>query len=184
MSTKFAAAALLALFAGSAMAVNYPDSITTPLTFTPDDTDPSYSFATIAIRELKPSQDFNDYFTFHLDVTSDVTFSVISDPLFNAKGNVLLKEAVFDLIKIDGPNDFLGNGSITGDNYASLAFEKLLPGDYKITLLGHAIGKSGGNYYGNASATAAVPEPEVLALVLAGLGVVGLVGRQRKAANS
>lgn len=180
-ASKFALAALALLVSGAALAAPNPDSITAPLVFTPDDTDPSYSFATVDIRQLGPNQDFNDYYTFHLDGVSDFSFSAISDPLYNAKGNVLLKVAVFDSLKITGPNDFLGNGAITNSGVlAKFAFEKLAAGDYTIALLGHAAGKSGGNYYGNAAITPSVPEPEVTALSLAGLGVVGLLAARRR----
>lgn len=179
-ASKFAFAALALAFSGAALAAN-PDSITSALTFVTDDTDPAYSFATVDIRQLSPSQDFNDYYTFHLDGVSDFSFSAVSDPLYNAKGNVLLKVAVFDSLKITGPNDFMGNGTITNNGVlAKFGFEKLAAGDYSITLLGHAAGKSGGNYYGNASLTAAVPEPETTALSLAGLGVVGLLAARRR----
>lgn len=182
MTFKFASAALAALLAsGAALAAN-PDSITKPLTLVADDTDPSYSFATVDVRQLSPNQVFSDYYTFHLDGLSDVSFSAISDPLYNAKGNVLLKVAVFDSIQLTGPNDFMGGGTINATGiYTSLSFTKLIAGDYTIALTGHAAGKSGGNYYGNLGVTAAVPEPEVLALSLAGLGVVGLLARRRKA---
>lgn len=182
MSTKFAFAALAALLASSAALAANPASITAPLTLVADETDPSYSFATLDVRQLSPKQVFDDYYTFHLDGVSDVSFSAISDPLFNAKGNVLLKVAVFDTIKLTGPNDFMGGGTInTNGLYAKLSFEKLTAGDYTVALTGHAAGKSGGNYYGNLGVTTAVPEPEVLALSLAGLGVVGLLARRRKA---
>jgi hypothetical protein len=179
-ASKFAFAALALAFSGAALAAN-PDSITSALVFTPDDTDPSYSFATVDIRQLSPSQDFKDYYTFHLDGVSDFSFSAISDPLYNAKGNVLLKVAVFDEIKITGPNDFLGNGTITNSGVlAKYAFQNLAAGDYTISLFGHAAGKAGGNYYGNASITGAVPEPEVTAMSLAGLGVAGLLAARRR----
>lgn len=179
-ASKFAFAALALAFSGAALAAN-PDSITAALSFTPDDTDPSYSFATVDIRQLNAAQDFNDYYTFHLDGLSDFSFSAVSDPLYNAKGTALLKVAVFDSIKITGPNDFLGNGLITNNGVlAKFAFQNLAAGDYKIALLGHAAGKFGGNYYGNAAITAAVPEPETTALSLAGLGVVGLVAARRR----
>ncbi|MBI2732764.1 MAG: PEP-CTERM sorting domain-containing protein [Aquabacterium sp.] len=182
MTFKFASAALAGLLASSAALAANPDSITKSLTLVPDDTDPSFSFATVDVRQLSPKQVFNDYYTFHLDGLSDVSFSAISDPLLNAKGNVVLKAAVFDSIKLSGPNDFMGGGTISANGlYTKLSFEKLIAGDYTVTLTGHAVGKSGGNYYGNLAVTAAVPEPEVLAMGLAGLGVVGLLARRRKA---
>lgn len=178
MPTKFAVAALLALCASSTMAITYPDSITKTLTLVPDDVDPTTSYATVDIRQLNAGQSILDTYNFHVSGVSDVSFSLISDPHYSVKGD-LLKEAVFDFIKVGGPNDFLGSGIATGTNQATFAFEKLLPGDYTVTVLGHSIGKSGGNYYGNLSVTAAVPEPEVLALVLAGVGVVGVMGRRK-----
>jgi len=181
MKIKFAGALAALAFAGTALAGPYPDSITTPLTFSANADDPGTLYAQILTRNLSASQSVNDYFTFHVSAVSDVSFSVTADALYNAKGTVLLQGAQFDLLKVNGPNDFLGSGTIKADGLsASFGFEKLAVGDYTVTLFGHAVGKAGGNYYGNASLTAAVPEPEAIAMALAGLAVVGGLARRRK----
>ena len=61
----------------------------------------------------------------------------------------------------------------------SLLFTALKEGAYKLELTGKTKGV-GSSYYGNLTA-APVPEPEALALVFGGLGVVGVLARRRKA---
>jgi MYXO-CTERM domain-containing protein len=159
-----------------------PSSVTVPVTLEADATDPATLFGDIAVRKTAPNQSFDDYYTFHLDGLSDVSFAVVSNVLLNAAGNVTLKAVNFDAIKLLGPNDFQGTGTISVDALrASVGFKNLVAGDYTVTLLGHSVGKSGGSYYGEMSVTAAVPEPEALAMGLAGLGVIGLIARRRKA---
>lgn len=182
MKLKFAAA-LAALAASTAvLAANpNPPSVNIDLTLEASADLPNYSFAQLDTRKVDPTKSFNDYYNFHLDGVSDVSFSAISDPLYNAAGNVLLKVAVFDSIKLAGPNDFLGTGTISPTLIrASFGFKNLAAGDYTITLLGHAAGKAGGSYYGDLGVTGAVPEPESMALALAGLGVIGMLARRRK----
>lgn len=180
MTFKFVAAMAALTASAAAMAAN-PGSVNVDLTLEASADLPDYSFAQLDTRKVDPTNSFNDYYNFHLDSVSDVSFSAISDPLYNAAGNVLLKVAVFDSIKLSGPNDFLGTGTISPTLIrASFGFKNLVAGDYTITLLGHAAGKAGGSYYGDLGVTGAVPEPESMALALAGLGVIGMLARRRK----
>lgn len=180
MKLKFAAA-LAALATSTAVLAGNPASVTIDLTLEASADLPDYAFASIDTRKVDPTKSFNDYYNFHLDGLSDVTFSAISDQLFNTAGNVLLKAVAFDSIKLSGPNDFHGTGTISGaPSSASFGFKNLTAGDYTITLLGHAVGKAGGSYSGDLGVTAAVPEPESMALALAGLGVISMLARRRK----
>ncbi len=54
----------------------------------------------------------------------------------------------------------------------------LFPGTYTITFAG--LNSAGGASYGGNFAVTPIPEPETLALMLAGLGAVGFVARRRK----
>ncbi|HEX5357774.1 MAG TPA: FxDxF family PEP-CTERM protein [Aquabacterium sp.] len=180
MKLKFVAA-LAALASSTAVLAGNPGSVNVDLVLETSADVPDYAFALLDTRKVDPTKSFNDYYNFHLDGVSDVTFSAISDPLYNAAGNVLLKVVVFDSIKLSGPNDFLGTGTISPTPIrASFGFKNLAAGDYTITLLGHAEGKAGGSYYGDLGVTGAVPEPESMALALAGLGVIGMLARRRK----
>lgn len=180
MKLKFAAA-LAALAASSAVMAANPASINVNATLEVSGDDPAYSFFQVETRKVDATKSFKDFYNFHLDSLSDVSFSVVSDALYNTAGNVLLKGVAFDSITLTSPELFAGTGSIALNGMqASLAFTNLLAGDYTVTLKGHAIGKTGGSYYGDLGVTGAVPEPESMALAFAGLGVIGLLARRRK----
>lgn len=66
-------------------------------------------------------------------------------------------------------------GSGTGYNFQ---FKGLEVGEYRL-LLGSPFGRGAGRYNGAVYATAAVPEPASILLMLAGLSVAGLVARRR-----
>jgi PEP-CTERM motif len=65
---------------------------------------------------------------------------------------------------------------------AQLSLATLLPADFTGPLQLIVNGTSGGNgsYSGNLNITAAVPEPETYALLLAGLGLVGFAARRKQ----
>lgn len=62
----------------------------------------------------------------------------------------------------------------------SFDFGNLQAGQYTLTLSGLASGVAGGSYHIDLMAQP-VPEPETVALMLAGLGVMGAVARRRRA---
>lgn len=55
-------------------------------------------------------------------------------------------------------------------------------GNYTLQVRGYAADTTAGSYSGNIGIAAAVPEPETVAMLLAGLGLIGVVSRRRKVA--
>jgi hypothetical protein len=58
----------------------------------------------------------------------------------------------------------------------------LSAGNYTLQVRGYAADTTAGSYSGNIGIAAAVPEPETIAMLLAGLGLIGVVSRRRKVA--
>jgi hypothetical protein len=95
---------------------------------------------------------------------------------FNIDFASLLDIANF-AVKLTGP----GGYSATDTTPSNFYFAGLTPGSFTFTVSGNATGQLGGSYLGALGAvTAPVPEPGTMAMVLAGLGVVGWVSRRRR----
>jgi hypothetical protein len=67
-----------------------------------------------------------------------------------------------------------GNGS-----FITLTSNSLAAGNYTLAVRGHVNGSSGGAYSGVLN-VAPVPEASVMALMLAGIGVIGFFGLRRR----
>jgi len=78
-------------------------------------------------------------------------------------------------------NDLTSYGTFAGNNI-SYSLPGLMPGNYHLNIAGVADGSSGG-VYGMALA-ASVPEPETLAMLLMGMGLLGIVQRRRNSAQA
>jgi hypothetical protein len=61
-----------------------------------------------------------------------------------------------------------------------LGYNNAAAGSYYWAVAGDAVGSNGGVYL-YAANTAVVPEPETYAMMLAGLGMIGFIGRRRLA---
>ena len=118
---------------------------------------------------------FVDTLTFTLTTASFLTGSVTSV----VSGN---QDVDFTSIIVSGPAGNFGFTMVLPDPVEVWALPgsgaMLTAGNYILTLTGtNSVGI--GSYAGNLAVTA-VPEPETLALMLAGIGAVGFIARRRK----
>lgn len=124
---------------------------------------------------------FEEYANFTIDALSDVrgsanTYSLGLDGIFGIEINNLLVE-VFDNTH---PNGSTLLASFTGNNVTSW-LGTLAAGQYHMDISGDFGPNAYGGQYSVAlrAVPAAVPEPQTLALMLAGLGVMGFMSRRR-----
>lgn len=154
-------AAASALLAGTAMAGSaaYPGDDLGSLTPLPA------LYGDLKSTSLPGGASFLDSFTFSIGGKSDVTGSV----------SEFFGSVSFAGISIDGLVPTLITTTPTGVGFS---FSGLAAGSHTLYVAG-SIPKGGSAYIGSVYATPAVPEPESLALVLAGLGMAGSLARRR-----
>lgn len=143
-------------------------------------TDPTSEFVYTVTHE--PSS-FNDVFTFNLSTLSDSITSAVSldQPAFGGGFDYTITGGTFGLYSDtdgDGMNGTLISSTAFGSTSASLMASNLEAGNYYWLVSGTAAGNVGG-IYNFTTNTAPVPEPETYALMLAGLGLLGFVGKRR-----
>src|SRR5690606_32487270 len=125
-----------------------------------------------------PNGAIDDSFNFSLDEPGMLQASAVSN---NLNGAFEITDGLVTLVKLqDGGGEqvidsFSFNG-ITGD--VSSDFGEQSVGDYLYRTPGSASGSLGG-VYSITSAVAAVPEPGTFAMLLAGIGAMGLLHRRR-----
>jgi len=122
---------------------------------------------------------FEDSFTFSLtDATTFLDATAVSNNLGRA---FRITDGLVQLYEVaPGPDTLIGSFSFdgtTGDT--SHSFGGLSSGDYYYLVTGNTVGRAGG-WYSLTSAIAPVPEPHVMSLMLAGLGVLGMVALRRR----
>lgn len=129
---------------------------------------------------------FNDVFSFFLPANSASGYTVTN---FTAAGSLL--NSVFSTFSLGSDTDgTFGNGgetilktiTATGGNTVSFDYPSTPSGNYFLIVTGFVNGTAGGLYNGAFSVTAPtlpVPEPETYAMLLAGLGVMGVIARRR-----
>ncbi|MFY9477021.1 MAG: FxDxF family PEP-CTERM protein [Aquabacterium sp.] len=83
------------------------------------------------------------------------------------------------LVTLSGPTSFSTTITPTLTTPKSFTFSGLADGAYTLSFVATPIASTFAAYGGFATTVAAVPEPESMALVLAGLGVMGMVARRR-----
>lgn len=64
----------------------------------------------------------------------------------------------------------------------SIAAPQLTAGNYYFKILGNVVSNTGGSFAGNGHVISTIPEADTYAMLLAGLGVVGIVARRRSKA--
>ena len=173
MKLKFAAAAIAMALSGAAMAADTSVTVTVP-----DALDSLDLGFLIQAREVAAGDSFTDYYKFSITSSSDVFGSVVSAKTVN-KSKVVVKDVAFDSITLTGTS-FAGT-KLNETVLTDFLFSNLNEGSYILKVLGHATASLGGSYHGELLASPAVPEAGSLALTLAGVGVVGVLARRRKA---
>ena len=164
--TSLALGLALALAGGSAGAIAATDcsNSAAPCVLPAGDT----VFANVAAGVNKP---FTDYFSFHLDGSSSVDGWLFS--LANRQGNYTV---FFDTISLLQGASTIWNEAIGGSFFAKN--DILGSGDYTAIVTGHNLTGSKTSF-GAGIDVAAVPEPGEWAMILAGLGMIGMIARRR-----
>lgn len=130
---------------------------------------------------------FSDNFTFDLPTNGGTGYSVINFPLsipgstFNTLLTTMSLFSNADGILFNGDDVLLSSTSGSPDSLG-LTWGASAAGSYYLNISGVTNGSLGGLYNGAISVTA-IPEPEVWAMLVAGIGLVGLQLRRRSGAG-
>lgn len=152
------------------------------------------SYAPVTVAGSTTLSTFNNKFTFTIAESYDASGS-LSAPFTVTRANVLSKDLRIDsfdvynaatgLVVIGGDRKLPTTGaSREEDAWFLPSSASLTAGNYYLQVTGAVLGTAGGNYSNTfelTPAVSAVPEPETYAMLLAGLGLVGFVGRRKAA---
>jgi hypothetical protein len=133
---------------------------------------------------------FNDTFSFTLSQASDLFASLISAQTDPSKGNFSGQLRLFSGLFDDGLSDTQIGSTFSFNKNSpvldSVGFAGLQAGSYYYEVQGELSKVGGAKFYAlnsvalaNGGDTPPVPEPETYAMLLAGLGVVGIAARRR-----
>jgi hypothetical protein len=125
----------------------------------------------------------NDDFTFSIASASTVTFDFLAYDYFADLAQTIpgsLSQVNFELF--DSAMMSLGSWNTGGDHSSFTFSESLAGGDYSFTVYGDQPLVSTGYY--DMTVSVPIPEPETYAMLLAGLGLLGVVARRRKQQQS
>ena len=119
---------------------------------------------------------FEDFVRFSIaDLPFDITSTTVANNLTSVLG---IDNGTVRLFE-EATNTLVGQYNFSGETGSSShTFQSLAPGSYFYEITGNATGTQGG-FYSIASTVTLIPEPQSLALLLAGLGVVGSLYRRR-----
>jgi hypothetical protein len=118
---------------------------------------------------------FDDYIFFSTEGTQNILASV------SGTGGTSFSFKEFNLL--DSNKNFIASGSVFNST-ARISFGSLessqLTGNFYLQVVGNSVGTTAG-YNGTILTTAvtAVPEAETVALMLSGLGIIGIAGRRK-----
>jgi len=136
-------------------------------------------------------ESFLDVFTFSLNSASDTISSAVSLLLPGLGGGGSSYEINNGTLSLFSDPDGDGAAGVNvqlatigyGDSTGVLSYNNAAVGSYYWAVAGDAVGSNGGVYLYSAN-TAVVPEPETYAMLLAGLGLIGFIGRRRIAKSA
>ena len=134
---------------------------------------------------------FADHFTFSVTGTSPMNFDAIVSSI-SRTADTGLDFSALSLYRVGGGT---GTGGTAGDTLVSsgtslqsgsmdvwtLSSDNLQAGDYFVLVGGNLVSDTSASF-GGAVMLAPVPEPETYGMMLAGLGVLGVLARRRKQA--
>jgi hypothetical protein len=134
---------------------------------------------------------FADHFTFSVTGTTGMNFDAIVSSI-SRTADTGLDFSALSLYRVGGGT---GTGGTAGDTLVStgsslqsgsmdvwtLSSDNLTAGDYYILVSGNLVSDTSASF-GGAVMMAPVPEPETYGMMLAGLGVLGVLARRRKQA--
>ena len=138
---------------------------------------------------------FADHFTFSVTGTTSSNFDAIISSI-SRTADTGLDISGLSLYRVGGGS---GTGGTAGDTLVSsgsslqsgevdvwtLSSDNLAAGDYYVLVSGNLVSDTSASFGGAVmlAPTAPVPEPETYGMMLAGLGVLGVLARRRKAAK-
>lgn len=124
---------------------------------------------------------FNDQFTFTTTGVTNVDMILTSISTSAANGLNLTGFSLYN----SNSNAVVLNGTQlkTGlQDKWTLTFNSLAAGSYYFKVSGNVVSAAGGAFSGNGHVLSAVPEADTYAMLLAGMGVLGVVARRRNKA--
>lgn len=142
---------------------------------------------TLPIGNTVLAGSFTDTYNFNIASLSTVTAIVLNTSYFLDPPGMTLGKIGFFAASLDGVPLTLSVATTTLATGVELVTQKLfvddalkLAGPHTLTIGG--VGDAGSSAYTGSISVTVVPEPETYALMLAGLGVVGLLARRRRSA--
>lgn len=115
---------------------------------------------------------FNDYIAFNTEGIQGIVASL------SGTGDGAFTFQEFNLL--DSGKNLIAAGSVfNSDSEVSFgSLKSIQEGSYYLQVVGNSVGATAG-YTGTITLAAAVPEPETIALMLSGLGLIGVAGRRK-----